>query len=92
MPKLFATEMACRVVDHTVQLHCGYGVVREMPVERLYRTVRQPRVYEGTSEIQRIVIARHILRDRERGIAYCVRQPAAEPYATGGPGCELEWA
>ena len=92
MTRLFAVEMAWRVIDHTVQLHCGYGVARGMPVERLYRTVRQPGVYQGTSEIQRIVIARHIPRDRERGIAYRVRQLAAEPYATGGLGCELEWA
>jgi len=63
MAKLFATEMAWRVVDQAVQIHGGYGVVRGMPVERLYRMVRQPRVYEGTSEIQRTVIARHILGD-----------------------------
>lgn len=59
--KLFATEMAGRVVDEAVQLHGGYGVVRGMVVEKLYRAVRQPRVYEGTSEIQRVVIARSIL-------------------------------
>lgn len=63
MAKLYATEMAWRVVDQAVQLHGGYGVVRGMPVERLYRAVRQPRVYEGTSEIQRIVISRHVLED-----------------------------
>jgi acyl-CoA dehydrogenase len=63
MAKLFATEMAWRVVDQAVQLHGGYGVVRGMPVERLYRVIRQPRVYEGTSEIQRVVISRHILED-----------------------------
>ncbi len=63
MAKLFATEMAWRVVDEALQIHGGYGVVRGMPVERLYRAIRQPRVYEGTSEIQRVVIARHILRD-----------------------------
>ena len=63
MAKLFATEMAWRVVDQALQLHGGYGVVKGMTVERLYRAVRQPRVYEGTSEIQRIVIARHILED-----------------------------
>jgi acyl-CoA dehydrogenase len=61
MAKLFATEMAWRVVDEALQLHGGYGVIRGMPVERLYRAVRQPRVYEGTSEVQRIVIARSIL-------------------------------
>jgi alkylation response protein AidB-like acyl-CoA dehydrogenase len=59
--KLFATEMAWRVVDEALQIHGGYGCVRGMPVERLYRAVRQPRVYEGTSEIQRVVIARSIL-------------------------------
>jgi alkylation response protein AidB-like acyl-CoA dehydrogenase len=59
--KLFATEMAWRVVDEALQLHGGYGVVRGMPIERLYRAVRQPRVYEGTSEVQRIVIARSVL-------------------------------
>jgi butyryl-CoA dehydrogenase len=63
MAKLFATEMAWRVVDQAVQLHGGYGVVKGMPVERLYRAVRQPRVYEGTSEIQKVVIARHILNE-----------------------------
>lgn len=63
MAKLFSTEMAWRVVDQALQLHGGYGVVRGMTIERLYRAVRQPRVYEGTSEIQRIVIARHILQD-----------------------------
>jgi butyryl-CoA dehydrogenase len=59
--KLFATEMACRVVDQALQLHGGYGVVKGMPIERLYRAVRQPRLYEGTTEIQKVVIARQIL-------------------------------
>lgn len=63
MTKLFATEMAGRVVDQAVQIHGGYGVLRGVTVERLYREIRQPRVYEGTSEIQRMVIARHILGD-----------------------------
>lgn len=63
MAKLFATEMAWRVVDQSLQLHGGYGVVKGMPIERLYRAVRQPRVYEGTSEIQRVIIARSILGD-----------------------------
>jgi butyryl-CoA dehydrogenase len=63
MAKLYATEMAWRVVDQAVQLHGGYGVVRGMPVERLYRAIRQPRVYEGTSEIQKVVISRHVLEE-----------------------------
>lgn len=61
MAKLFATEMAGRMADLAVQIHGGYGVLRGTTVERLYRAIRQPRVYEGTSEIQRMVIARHIL-------------------------------
>jgi len=61
MAKLFATEMAWRVADQAVQIHGGYGVLRGMKVESLYREIRQPRVYEGTSEIQRVVISREIL-------------------------------
>ena len=61
MAKLFGTEMACRVVDQALQIHGGYGVLRGTTIERLYREIRQPRVYEGTSEIQRVVIARSIL-------------------------------
>jgi len=61
MAKLYATEMAWRVVDQALQIHGGYGVLRGSITEKLYREVRQPRVYEGTSEIQRMVIARHIL-------------------------------
>lgn len=61
MAKLYATEMAGRVVDQALQMHGGYGVLRGSVIEKLYREVRQPRVYEGTSEIQRMVIGRHIL-------------------------------
>jgi acyl-CoA dehydrogenase len=61
--KLFATEMAQRVVDRAVQIHGGQGVMRGSTVERLYREVRALRIYEGASEIQRLVIARHILKE-----------------------------
>ncbi|HSS78636.1 MAG TPA: acyl-CoA dehydrogenase family protein [Thermoanaerobaculia bacterium] len=61
MAKLFATEAAQRVVDAAVQLLGGRGVVAGSPVERLYREVRALRIYEGTSEIQRLVIAGQIL-------------------------------
>jgi acyl-CoA dehydrogenase len=61
--KLFATEAAQRVVDQAVQIHGGNGVVRGFEVERLYREVRALRIYEGTSEIQHLIIARHLLRD-----------------------------
>jgi acyl-CoA dehydrogenase len=61
MAKLFATEAAQRIVDRALQLHGGSGVVRGVVVERLYREVRALRIYEGTSEIQRLVIANHVL-------------------------------
>ncbi|HEU4597240.1 MAG TPA: acyl-CoA dehydrogenase family protein [Pyrinomonadaceae bacterium] len=61
--KLYATEAAGRIIDHAVQIHGGTGVVRGQVVERLYRDVRALRIYEGTSEIQKLVIARELLRD-----------------------------
>ncbi len=63
--KLFATEAAQRVVDQAVQLHGGSGVVRGSVVERLYREVRPLRLYEGTSEIQKAIIAKNILKEKE---------------------------
>ena len=57
MAKLQATEGAQQVIDHAVQLHGGLGVVSGTPVEKLYREIRALRIYEGTSEIQRLVIA-----------------------------------
>jgi acyl-CoA dehydrogenase len=63
--KLFATEMAQRVVDRAVQLHGGQGMLKGSTVERLYREVRALRIYEGTSEIQKLVIARQILKERK---------------------------
>lgn len=65
MAKLFATEAAQRIVDRAVQIHGGLGVERGSVVERLYREVRPPRIYEGTSEIQKLVIARDVLQDHE---------------------------
>ena len=61
--KLFATEVACRIVDSAVQIHGGAGLVHGSVVERLYRDVRALRIYEGTSEIQKLVIASQLLRD-----------------------------
>ena len=61
--KLAATEMAQRVVDRSLQIHGGQGVLRGMTLERLYREVRALRIYEGTSEIQKLVIAREILKE-----------------------------
>jgi alkylation response protein AidB-like acyl-CoA dehydrogenase len=62
MAKLFATEMAQRACDKAVQIHGGYGYIDEFPVERYLRDARVQTVYEGTSEIQRIVIAREIIK------------------------------
>jgi alkylation response protein AidB-like acyl-CoA dehydrogenase len=61
--KLYATEAAGRIIDSAVQIHGGAGLVRGSVVERLYRDVRALRVYEGTSEIQRIVIASQLLKE-----------------------------
>jgi len=63
MAKLFASEAAWRVCNRAVQVHGGYGYIREFDVERRFRDVRVTQIYEGTSEIQRIVIARTVLRD-----------------------------
>jgi len=60
--KLMATEMAQKVVDRALQLHGGHGVLHGAVVERLYREVRALRIYEGTSEIQKLVIARELLK------------------------------
>ncbi|HXU36972.1 MAG TPA: acyl-CoA dehydrogenase family protein [Blastocatellia bacterium] len=62
MAKLFATEAAGRIIDAAVQIHGGAGVVRGSVVERLYREVRALRIYEGTSEIQKLVIANQLLK------------------------------
>lgn len=62
MVKLFCTEMAGRVADMAVQVHGGMGYMKDYPVERFYRDLRLTRIYEGTSEIQRLVIAREMLK------------------------------
>ncbi len=58
MAKLFASEIAERVCSDAIQVLGGYGVVRDFPVERFYRDVRVCQIYEGTSDIQKIIIAR----------------------------------
>ena len=63
MAKLYASEMAGRVCDLALQVHGGYGYTQEFPVERYLRDARVQRIYEGTSEIQRIVIARSLLKE-----------------------------
>lgn len=63
MAKVYASEAAWRIADRAVQVHGGYGYVHEFRVEQLYRDARVTRIYEGTSEIQRRVIARALLRE-----------------------------
>jgi alkylation response protein AidB-like acyl-CoA dehydrogenase len=60
MAKLFASEMAERVCSDAIQIHGGYGYLNDFPVERIYRDVRITQIYEGTSDIQRLVISRAI--------------------------------
>ena len=63
MAKLFATEAANRAAYQALQIHGGYGYMKEFKIERLYRDVRVTAIYEGTSEVQRIVIAREVMGD-----------------------------
>lgn len=63
MAKLFASEMAVRAAGEAVQIHGGYGFIKDYPVEKLYRDVKLCTIGEGTSEIQRLVIARQLLKD-----------------------------
>lgn len=65
--KLFASEMVNRVTAKALQIHGGYGYIKQYPVERFYRDARVFTIYEGTSEIQRVVIANHLLEDRYVG-------------------------
>jgi acyl-CoA dehydrogenase len=64
MAKMFATEAAQRVIDRAVQLHGGLGVTKGVKVEELYREIRALRIYEGATEVQKIVIAREALKSR----------------------------
>lgn len=66
MAKLFASEMVNRVVGKALQMHGGYGFTQDFTIERLYRDARVFTIYEGTSEIQRIVIANNVLNDKRK--------------------------
>jgi acyl-CoA dehydrogenase len=66
--KLFCTEMVGKVADLAVQVHGGTGYMRDVPVERIYREVRLLRLYEGTSEIQRLIIGGGLVRAAQRRI------------------------
>jgi len=64
MAKLFASEMVNRITAKALQMHGGYGFIKDYPVERFFRDARVFTIYEGTSEIQRIVISDHVLKDK----------------------------
>ncbi len=66
MAKLFASEMVNRITAKAIQIHGGYGFTKDYDVERYYRDARVFTIYEGTSEIQRVVISNHILKDKRR--------------------------
>jgi alkylation response protein AidB-like acyl-CoA dehydrogenase len=61
--KLFASEIAEKAANEAVQIFGGYGFIKDYPVEKFYRDVKLLTIGEGTSEVQRIVIARHLLKD-----------------------------
>ncbi len=63
MAKLFASETAMWVTTKAIQIHGGYGYMRESAVQRYFRDAKITEIYEGTSEVQRLVIARHLLRE-----------------------------
>ena len=62
--KLYCSEALDRIVDKAMQIYGGYGFIKEFPIERMYRDSRINRIFEGTSEIQRMIIARDILHSR----------------------------
>ncbi len=82
--KVFCTEMLSTVVDEVVQIHGGYGYMQDYSVERYYRDSRIHRIYEGTNEINRLLIARMILRRCAKG-ELCLSRDGED--ASGGPTC-----
>lgn len=87
MAKAFATEAAQEIVDEAVQILGGRGVMKRHPVDRLYRSVRALRIYEGTTEIQRLIVADRLLDERERPASRDgKRESAAGKGREGGGG------
>ena len=83
MCKLFATDTAMKVTTDAVQLFGGYGYVKDYPIEKYMRDAKITQIYEGTNQIQRLVIAREILREAAGG---------SKEAAKGAPGAEKEAA
>src|SRR5260370_42553918 len=90
MAKLFASEAAMWVTTQAVQLFGGYGYMRDFPVEKLFRDAKATEIYEGTSEIQRILVARGLYPRAKRPRRRAGRGPAGEatprPARPGAPG------
>ena len=63
MCKLFPSETAMYVTNKAIQIHGGYGYIKDYPVERHFRDAKITEIYEGTSEIQRLVICRHLIKE-----------------------------
>ena len=61
MAKYFASEIATKATNEAIQIHGGYGFMKEFPVEKLYRDVKLMTIGEGTSEVQKMIIARNVL-------------------------------
>jgi acyl-CoA dehydrogenase len=68
MAKLYATEAAWSIIDQALQIHGGIGVMKGVAVERLYREIRPLRIYEGTTEIQKLIISRFLLKKLKRNL------------------------
>ena len=66
MSKLYCSEVMGRVVDNAVQVFGGYGFMKDYPIEKFMRDAKITQIYEGTSEIQLIVISNHVLKDRRK--------------------------
>ena len=62
MAKLYGSDIAMQVTRDAIQIHGGYGFIKDYPLERFYRDAKITEIYEGTSEIQRLVIARELLK------------------------------
>ena len=63
MAKMYASEMCCKVANEAIQIHGGYGYTKDFPVEKFYRDAKLCTIGEGTTEIQKVVISRNLLRD-----------------------------
>jgi hypothetical protein len=85
MAKLYASEVAVKCANEGVQIHGGYGFIKDYPAEKFYRDVKLCTIGEGTSEIQRLVIARQLLKDYVCAPATPAPSPAPSPRSRTAP-------